>query len=91
VFHQILSLVGASLILLAYAGNQHGWLPSRDRRYAALNLLGSLALLWVAIVDWRLGFMALEGAWALLSIPPLLRGGGPPSPAGASDRASPLG
>jgi hypothetical protein len=45
-----------------------------DRRgmwFNALNLVGSLFLLWVAVHDRRAGFIALEAIWALFSIPPL--------------------
>ena len=77
--HQTLSLAGAGLILLAYVANQRGWLGPRDRSYNLMNLVGSLLLLWIAIVDWRWGFIVLETAWAGISIPPLFRPGGPPS------------
>lgn len=61
------------LILLAYVLNQRGRLGPRDRTYSLINLVGSLLLLWVAIVDWRWGFILLESAWALVSLPPLFR------------------
>lgn len=73
--HQTLSLIGAGLILLAYAANHRGRLGPRDRSYALMNLVGSLLLLWVALVDWRWGFIVLETAWAAISIPPLVRPG----------------
>lgn len=71
--HQISSLVGAFLILAAYAANQRGRLGPADRGYNLMNLAGSLLLLWVAVVDWRWGFIVLEGTWAGLSIIPLVR------------------
>lgn len=70
---QTMSLVGAGLILLAYVANQRGWLAPRDRGYNLMNLAGSLLLLWVALADWRWGFIVLEAAWAAISIPPLFR------------------
>ena len=76
-FHQILSLTGAALILGAYVANQRGRLGPSHRAYNLMHLAGSLLLLWVAIVDWRWGFIVLEAAWALASIPPLLRGSAP--------------
>jgi hypothetical protein len=78
VFHQILSLTGAALILTAYVANQRGRLGPTRPAYNLMNLSGSLLLLWVAVVDWRWGFIVLEAAWAMASIPPLLR---KPSPA----------
>ncbi|HEY4131085.1 MAG TPA: hypothetical protein VGM50_10730 [Gemmatimonadaceae bacterium] len=69
--YQIISLAGAIMILVAYAGNQRGWLDRQGLWYNLLNLVGSGLLAWVAILDRRLGFIFLETAWALLSIPPL--------------------
>lgn len=71
-FYQIISLAGAIMILVAYAGIQRGWMNKDQPTYNLLNLVGSGLLAWVAIVDRRLGFIFLETAWALLSIPPLL-------------------
>lgn len=72
-FHQAISLVGAFLILLAYLGNSRGWLGPRDRAYNLMNLVGGILLLWIAVVDRRAGFVVLEGAWAAIAVPPLLR------------------
>lgn len=70
---QIISLLGAFLILLAYFANSRQWLSPKDRSYNLMNLVGGLLLLWVAVVDRRAGFVILELAWALIAIPPLLR------------------
>ena len=70
---QMISLAGAFLILAAYVANQRGWLGPEHRRYSVLNLVGALLLGWVAVLDNRWGFILLEGAWVLASIPPLLR------------------
>ena len=75
--YQLASLVGAALILVAYVAYQRGRLGREHRSYNALNFVGSAILAWVAIVDRRWGFIVLEGAWALLSLPALLR---PPKP-----------
>jgi hypothetical protein len=79
--YQIISVAGAILILVAYAGNQRGWMDKGALSYNLLNLVGSALLAWVAIVDHRIGFIFLETAWALLSIPPLLARAKPGSPA----------
>jgi hypothetical protein len=70
---QLISLVGAAMVLLAYMGYQRGWMSREQRSYNLLNFVGSSLLAWVAIVDQRWGFIALEVIWALLSLPPLLR------------------
>lgn len=76
---QLVSLAGAALVLAAYLALQRGWLPREDRRYNALNCVGGTLLTWVALGDRNWGFVVLEGTWALLSLPPLLR---PPRRAG---------
>ena len=71
---QVISVVGAILILAAYAMLQRGRLSREDRVFNVMNFVGSSLLAWVAIVDRRAGFIALEVAWALLSVPGMLRG-----------------
>ena len=70
---QLVSLAGAALILAAYVALQRGWLPRESRMYNALNLVGSALLTYVALKDRRLGFIILEAAWALLSLPGTFR------------------
>lgn len=70
---QILSLLGAGLILGAYVANLRGWTGPQRVSYGLANLVGALILAWVAVVDRRAGFILLEGVWALVSVPPLLR------------------
>ena len=72
--YQLVSVAGAVLILVGYAGLQMGWMERQDRWFNLVNLVGSALLAWVAIVDHRIGFILLETIWALLSIPPLVRG-----------------
>lgn len=71
--HQLVSLVGAVLVLAAYAALQAGRLRSGSTLFCLMNVAGSLLLTWVAVVDRRAGFILLEGAWALISLLPLLR------------------
>jgi hypothetical protein len=78
--HQLSSVVGAALVLGAYLALQRGWLTSADRLYNALNLIGAALLTWVAIADRRVGFILLEGVWALLSLPGTVRRIERPSP-----------
>jgi hypothetical protein len=70
--HQIISLVGAFLILLAYGANQIGVMGPYHRAYNLINLVGAGLLLWIAFVDWRWGFIVLEAAWILISLPRLI-------------------
>lgn len=72
-FYQFISLVGAALILAGYIGLQLGRFTRHDRLFNFLNFAGSALLTWVAVVDWRVGFIVLETVWALLSIPGMFR------------------
>jgi hypothetical protein len=71
---QVMSLLGAFMVLGAYVALQRGWLTGDDRLFNLLNFVGAGMLTWVAIEDRRIGFILLEGAWALLSLPGALRG-----------------
>lgn len=73
IIDQLASLAGAALILAAYVALQRGWMRRESRKYNALNLAGSLLLTWAAVRDWNLGFIILEGSWALLSLPGTFR------------------
>jgi hypothetical protein len=70
---QLISIVGAILILAAYLSLQRGWMRREDRRVNAINLAGSVLLTYAAIRNWNLGFIVLEGSWAILSIPGTFR------------------
>ncbi len=69
--YQLVSLAGAILVLIAFGGLQLERLDRRGAWFNALNLAGSVLLLWVAVHDRRIGFVALEAIWAAFSIPPL--------------------
>lgn len=65
---QLISVLGALAILAAYAANLLGWLQPSNLWYSVANLLGSAVLMVVAVVDRQLGFIILEGTWALVSL-----------------------
>ena len=67
--YQLIAVVGAIVMLGSYLALQRGWLSATDRSYNILNFIGASLLTWVAIVDRRWGFILVEGAWALLSVP----------------------
>ncbi len=81
-FDQLVSMAGAALILAAYLALQRGWMRREERRYNALNLVGSVLLTYAAVRNWNLGFIILEGSWALLSLPGTFRGTPPQHDAG---------
>lgn len=70
---QLASLVGAALILGAYVALQRGWLPRESRAYNALNFAGGVCLTFSAVRARNIGFIILEGSWALLSLPGTIR------------------
>ena len=72
-FHQLISVAGALLILGAYVALQVGWMGRDNRWFNVMNFVGAVLLAWVAIVDWRIGFILLECAWAGISIPGMFR------------------
>ena len=53
---------------MAYAANQFGWSDASNLRYQLSNLSGSAILTVVAVIEFQLGFILLEGAWALISM-----------------------
>ena len=64
---QAVSVLGALLILLAFATNQLGRVDTSDLSYQISNLVGSVILTTVAVIEAQLGSL-LEGAWALVSL-----------------------
>lgn len=69
---QVISVVGALLVLTAYAGQQFGLIDRTNPGYSWMNLIGSLILTAIALRAQQWGFVLLEGVWALASVPPLL-------------------
>ena len=65
---QMVSLLGAFLILLPFAATQLNRLAVRSVPYQALNLLGSGLLEVVALMERQYGFILLEAVWAGVSL-----------------------
>lgn len=71
--NQLVSILGSLLILGAYFALQRGMLRAEQRRYSVINFIGAALLAYVAVMERQVGFILLEGTWALLSIPGMLR------------------
>ena len=80
---QAVQVVGALLILTAYAAAQFGALDQHSRVYLTFNLIGSAVLTVLAWHEAQWGFFLLEGVWALVSFWGLIRR---PRRGGASGR-----
>ena len=66
--NQAFQIIGAVLILVAFAGAQAGWLRQKSPVYLLPNLVGSAALAGAALPGHQWGFLLLEGTWALTSL-----------------------
>jgi hypothetical protein len=64
---QILSLIGAGLLLGAYALQTATSDGAHKTTYILMNLFGSIALTVTAVVNNQIGFIILEGIWAIIS------------------------
>jgi membrane-bound ClpP family serine protease len=64
---QAVQIVGALLILVAFAGVQFGRVDPRSPLYLWLNAVGSAILFVLAFIGSQWGFVLLEGVWALVS------------------------
>ena len=71
-----MQIVGALLILTAYAAAQFGAMDQHSRQYLWLNLIGAAILTVLAWHEGMWGFFLLEGVWTAVSLLGLARLGG---------------
>ena len=65
---QVVSVLGAVMILFAYTANQFGRLQTAGLVYSLANAIGAAVLTGVAAVERQWGFLLLEGVWTLVSL-----------------------
>jgi hypothetical protein len=65
---QLVQVIGALLILSAYAAAQFGAMDPHSRVYLVLNLVGSAVLAVLAWEERQWGFLLLEFVWAAVSL-----------------------
>jgi hypothetical protein len=64
---QVVQVIGALLILAAFAAVQFDRMRPDSRLYLALNLGGSAILAVLAVLGSQWGFVLLETVWAIVS------------------------
>ncbi|QQR86204.1 MAG: hypothetical protein IPJ76_16650 [Flavobacteriales bacterium] len=70
---QLPQLIGAALLLVGYGLSQTGKISQESLAYNLFNLFGAILLLIDAIRAKQWGFIILEAAWVILTIPALWR------------------
>jgi hypothetical protein len=65
---QLISILGSITILAAYGASQFRLISSASLLYSVLNLVGSVVLSVIALIEQQWGFLLLEGVWALISL-----------------------
>ena len=70
---QIISLLGAVLVLVGYVGHQTKRLNPLGIFYNLVNAAGAALLLYAALRPFQIGFTIMEGAWTLVSLAALRR------------------
>ena len=64
---QLVQVLGAIAILVAFGCAQFGVLDHRSYPYLVLNVVGAAVLAVLAYVERQWGFLLLEGVWAIVS------------------------
>ena len=67
-FADVIGLIGVAAYLSAYGLLQMGILRVEDGRYALLNGVGALAILYSLIFDFNLPSFITQMAWLILTI-----------------------
>jgi hypothetical protein len=64
----LVEVAGALMILAAFALNQFAGLGRHGLPYLALNLAGAAILAVVAALHGQVGFLLLQGVWAIVAL-----------------------
>jgi hypothetical protein len=70
---QVIQVVGALMILVAYGAAQAGRWATDQPAYLWLNLVGSVILAVLAATSANWGFLLLEGVWAIVTAASLIK------------------
>jgi predicted small integral membrane protein len=72
-FIQVVSIIGALLVLGAYAAHQARRLHAHTIAYQLMNLFGGFFLFLAALTSRQVGLMVVEGSWTVISLGGLWR------------------
>jgi hypothetical protein len=64
---QVIQIVGALLILIAYGAGLTGRWSTDSLPYLILNLVGAVILAVLAAISSNWGFLLLEGVWSIVT------------------------
>ena len=64
---QFVQIIGAILILIAYAAGLTGRWDTESLPYLWLNLIGAAILAVIAAITQNWGFLLLEGVWTVVT------------------------
>ena len=70
---QVVQVIGALMILIAYAAAQTGRWSTDALVYLWLNQVGSVILAVLAATSQNWGFLLLEGIWAIVTAVSLVK------------------
>jgi hypothetical protein len=70
---QVIQVIGALMILIAYAAALTGRWSTDALAYLVLNLVGSVILAVLAAISENWGFLLLEGVWAIVTAVSLVK------------------
>ena len=65
---QIISLIGAFIVLVPFAAVQFNYLSSHSLAYQTLNFIGGVTLFSIAVIESQYGFILMEGVWSIVSL-----------------------
>lgn len=70
---QVISIVGALMVLTAYAAHQFDRLSKETYAFQLLNIIGGAALTSAAVSTQQSGLIIMEGAWTVISVAGLIK------------------
>jgi hypothetical protein len=70
---QVVGFAAAMVILVAYIGHQTRRMDAGGIAYNVMNAVGSGILTYVAFHPFQVGFVVLEGVWAIVSVYAIVR------------------